>query len=77
MADKSNKYEDNAPGKFYVDQSCIACDNCCMLAGDYFKMNEDGSHALLAIQPTTPEGETECKEAMNGCPVEAIGNDDA
>ena len=26
-------------------------------------------------QPTTPEEEALCKEAMEGCPVEAIGND--
>jgi len=25
-------------------------------------------------QPTTPEEEALCKEAMAGCPVEAIGN---
>ena len=26
-------------------------------------------------EPTTPEEEELCKEAMEGCPVEAIGND--
>jgi ferredoxin len=26
-------------------------------------------------QPTTPEEETLCKVAMEGCPVEAIGSD--
>jgi ferredoxin len=26
-------------------------------------------------QPETPEEEALCKEAMEGCPVEAIGND--
>jgi ferredoxin len=25
-------------------------------------------------QPTSPEEEAACKEAMEGCPVEAIGN---
>jgi len=25
-------------------------------------------------QPTTPEEDALCKEAMEGCPVEAIGN---
>jgi ferredoxin len=25
-------------------------------------------------QPTSPEEEARCKEAMEGCPVEAIGN---
>ncbi|RME16273.1 MAG: ferredoxin, partial [Bdellovibrio sp.] len=26
-------------------------------------------------QPSTPEEEEACQEAMEGCPVEAIGND--
>ncbi|PYL19449.1 MAG: ferredoxin, partial [Verrucomicrobia bacterium] len=28
-------------------------------------------------QPESPEEEALCKEAMEGCPVEAIGNDGA
>jgi ferredoxin len=28
-------------------------------------------------RPETPEEETLCKEAMEGCPVEAIGSDGA
>jgi len=28
-------------------------------------------------QPQTPEEEAQCKEAMQGCPAEAIGNNGA
>ena len=28
MAEKENKYEDNAEGKFYVDEECIDCNLC-------------------------------------------------
>jgi 4Fe-4S single cluster domain of Ferredoxin I len=28
MADVANKYPENAPGKFYVDEQCIDCDLC-------------------------------------------------
>ncbi|MCC6277645.1 MAG: ferredoxin [Oligoflexia bacterium] len=75
MADQANKYDQNVPGKFYVDKQCIACDACCTSAPNNFKMNESEGHAYLAIQPQTPEEEIQCKEAMEGCPVEAIGND--
>ncbi|MBX9769173.1 MAG: ferredoxin [Bdellovibrionales bacterium] len=75
MADKSNQWPSNVPGKFFVDQTCIACDACCTTAPENFKMNEDSGHAYLSKQPSTPEEEQLCKESMEGCPVEAIGND--
>ncbi|MFY9987207.1 MAG: ferredoxin, partial [Chthoniobacterales bacterium] len=34
----------------------------------------DGGYSYVFKQPTTPEEEALCKEAMGGCPVEAIGN---
>jgi len=75
MADKANKYPENVAGKFYCDTQCIACDACCTTAPNHFKMNEEEGHAYVYNQPTTPEEEALCKEAMEGCPVEAIGND--
>jgi ferredoxin len=75
MADKNSKYEQNASGKYYVDTQCIACDACCTSAPDNFKMNDDDGHAFLSKQPQSAEEEAQCKEAMEGCPVEAIGND--
>jgi ferredoxin len=75
VADKSSKYPENAEGKFFVDTQCIACDACCTSAPNNFKMNDEEGHAYLSKQPATPEEEAQCKEAMEGCPVEAIGND--
>ena len=74
MADKSEKYPDNIGGKYYVDKTCIACDACCTTAPGNFKMTDDG-HAVLSKQPLTPEEEDLCRQSMEGCPVEAIGND--
>jgi MinD superfamily P-loop ATPase len=37
--------------------------------------SDDGGYSYVFKQPTTPEEEALCKEAMEGCPVEAIGND--
>ncbi len=75
MANKLDQWPHNKPGKFYVDRSCIACDACCITAPDNFKMHEQDGHAFLSKQPESPEEEVLCKEAMDGCPVEAIGND--
>ncbi|MGD0651580.1 MAG: ferredoxin [Verrucomicrobiia bacterium] len=75
MAVFENKYPDNVAGKYYVDDQCIDCDLCRETAPDNFTRNEDGGYSYIYKQPTSPEEETLCKEAMEGCPVEAIGND--
>ena len=75
MASFPNKYPDNVAGKFYVDDQCIDCDLCRETAPDNFTRNEDGGYSLVFKQPVTPAEHTKCKEAMEGCPVEAIGND--
>jgi ferredoxin len=75
MAVFGNKYPDNVLGKFYVDDQCIDCDLCRETAPDNFTRNEDGGYSFVYRQPTTPAEEALCKEAMEGCPVEAIGND--
>jgi len=75
VADKNNKYNENVTGKYYVDRECIACDACVLTAPDHFGMDENDGHAFVIKQPTTPEEEDLCQEALDGCPVEAIGND--
>ncbi|UYL10070.1 ferredoxin [Bdellovibrio sp. SKB1291214] len=75
MADKSSKWSENKPGKMFVDQSCIACDACVLTAPNNFAMHEEDGHAFVSKQPESPEEQELVKEAMEGCPVEAIGND--
>ncbi len=74
MADLGQKWKQNAAGKMFVDQSCIACDACVMAAPDNFKMDENDGHAFVAKQPETEAEVQACKDAMDGCPVEAIGD---
>jgi ferredoxin len=74
MADAANKYPENIAGKYYVDNQCIDCDLCRETAPDNFKRNDDGGYSVVYKQPASPEEEARCKEAMEGCPVEAIGN---
>lgn len=75
MADKNDKWPENVPGKFYVDEQCIDCDLCRETAPDYFARSDDGGYSYVVKQPTEQDGIDECMEALEGCPVEAIGDD--
>src|SRR3984893_11337390 len=61
--------------KVYVDDQDIDYDLCRETAPANFTRIDDGGYSYVFKQPTTPEEEALCKEAMEGCPVEAIGND--
>ena len=75
MADIEYKYPDNVPGKYYVDEECIDCDLCRQTAPDNFERNEDGGYSYVYKQPVNANEEELCIEALEGCPVEAIGDD--
>ncbi len=75
MADISRKWSRNVPGIFYVDEDCIDCHLFSEISSDNFRNNENGGHDYVHKQPEDGEELTQCKEAMDSCPVEAIGDD--
>jgi ferredoxin len=75
MADKTAKFSDNVSGKFYVDENCIDCDLCREIAPGFFTRNDDEGHSFVHAQPSSDRDIALCLEAMNDCPVEAIGDD--
>ena len=75
MADKSKKVSQNVPGPYYVDEECINCDACILSAENHFKIDEEKGYAYVFKQPKTEEERAHCEEALESCPVEAIGND--
>ena len=75
VANKEKKHAGNTSGKFYVDTECIDCDLCRETAPHNFKRNDDGGYSFVFKEPDTEEEITQCREAMEGCPVEAIGED--
>ena len=75
MADPNDKVADSVAGKWYVDSQCIDCDLCRTTAPNVFKQNPDEGYSFVYAQPTTEEDGKLCQEAMDECPVEAIGND--
>ena len=75
MANKNARFKENVDGKYYVDDSCIACDACCVEGPRFFAMNDDDGHAYVKLQPKTPDELEEAENALAACPVEAIGSD--
>ncbi len=75
MANLDEKWEDNVAGAFYVDKECILCSLCVDVAPENFRESEDGDHDIVYKQPENEEEEAACLDAMEQCPVDAIGND--
>jgi ferredoxin len=77
MADREDKNVENVSGKFYVDSQCIDCDLCRETAPNNFTRAEDEGYSYVFKQPENAEELAQSREAMEGCPVEAIGEDGA
>lgn len=75
MADKTDKQPGSAPGAYYVDTQCIDCDVCRDTAPDFFTRNDDDGFSYVFAQPASAEDIELCEEALQSCPVDAIGND--
>lgn len=75
MADATSKVPGSAEGAFYVDSNCIDCDLCRQTAPENFDRNEDEGFSFVKKQPENDEEEQACRDAMEECPVEAIGDD--
>ena len=56
--------------KFFVNENCIGCGLCSGTCPEVFSMHE----GLAVADPDPVEGavEASAKEALNGCPVNAI-----
>jgi ferredoxin len=74
MSDPTRKLPENVPGRFYVDVTCIDCDRCREVAPRNFERNDALGYSFVAQQPQGLEEEA-CLQALEECPVEAIGND--
>ena len=74
MANPSDRLSENAEGKFYVDSQCIDCDVCRVTAPGNFRRDEEKGYSYVFRQPVNAEERAQCEEAMDSCPVEAIGD---
>jgi glyoxylase-like metal-dependent hydrolase (beta-lactamase superfamily II)/ferredoxin len=71
MADLRKRLGNNAPGLFFVDATCINCGVSRHYAPDLF--GDDGDHAFVLRQPTSPEERLRAEMALLACPVGSIG----
>lgn len=75
MATLNERLPENAPGKYYVDATCIDCDQCRVAAPQIFGRNEDQGLSYILRQPVTPDEIAEVEDILAGCATASIGND--
>ena len=75
MANPNDRFNENAPGAWYVDTNCIGCGQCDDALPSVFKRSDEGDHNYVQRQPETAEELTRAEEARESCPVDAIGRD--
>jgi len=75
MADRDRAWKRNAPGRFYVDDACIDCNLCEQIAPAHFTADDAEGHDYVFKQPETESEVAQCYEALEACPVGAIGDD--
>lgn len=73
MANYEDRYPQNAPGQFYVDEQCIDCDLCRERIPEIFQRDDIDAHSYVERQPGNEIELEQCRMAMDDCPVEAIG----
>ncbi len=71
MASLAKRLDDNAPGEFYVDRTCIDCGTCRRIAPSSFAEAHD--HSFVARQPGNDDETARARMALVACPVGAIG----
>jgi len=71
MAKLALRLQQNVPGDFYVDSTCIDCDACRQIAPQTFREHRDLS--IVYHQPETTEQKKRALMALVACPTASIG----
>lgn len=74
MARVSARLSENAPGDFFVDDACIDCETCRILAPRVFERSQRLGLSVVRHQPTTAGDALRAKMATISCPTSAIGS---
>jgi ferredoxin len=75
MPNPLERNPENVSGSFYVDNSCVDCDQCRTLAPQFFARWDEGAYSIVHTQPVTEEEIAQAIEAMEYCPTESIGRE--
>ncbi|HWA25903.1 MAG TPA: ferredoxin [Lacunisphaera sp.] len=77
MATLSDRLPTNVAGRFFVDSSCIDCDQCRTDSPELFARDTDNGTSYVKRQPVTPEEFAEMQAAINNCATSSIGDEQA
>lgn len=77
MATLSERLPTNVPGPYYVDGTCIDCDQCRVVAPDFFGRDQDSGFSFVRRQPASAEEIELAEKAIAECATSSIGNDGA
>lgn len=75
MANADTRRPDNAPGKFYIDDTCDYCEVCLDEAPNNLKKSDNGDYSIVCKQPENDDEVQALRNAMDVCPSESIGDD--
>jgi glyoxylase-like metal-dependent hydrolase (beta-lactamase superfamily II)/ferredoxin len=68
-----DRLQENSPGDYYVDSSCIDCDTCRQIAPEIYARHEDAGQSVVARQPEGDEQRHLAAMALVACPTASIG----
>ena len=75
MAIITDRISDNVPGRYYVDSSCIDCDQCRVEAPEFFARNDEAGTSFVQRQPENAEEIELVESVLAACATNSIGND--
>jgi glyoxylase-like metal-dependent hydrolase (beta-lactamase superfamily II)/ferredoxin len=75
MARKSARASENAPGDLFVDDSCIDCETCRVLAPSVFTRSGRLGQSVVGRQPTAASEALRARMAIVSCPTSSIGSE--
>jgi glyoxylase-like metal-dependent hydrolase (beta-lactamase superfamily II)/ferredoxin len=73
VARVAQRLPENAPGAFFVDDSCIDCDACRQIAPATFVRSPGHGMSYVVAQPATGDAEARALMAVVACPTASIG----
>jgi glyoxylase-like metal-dependent hydrolase (beta-lactamase superfamily II)/ferredoxin len=75
MARASARARENVTGDLFVDDSCIDCETCRVLAPRVFVRSERLGQSIVAQQPTSASEALRARMAIVSCPTSSIGSE--
>jgi glyoxylase-like metal-dependent hydrolase (beta-lactamase superfamily II)/ferredoxin len=75
MARVQSRLTGNVPGEFFVDDACIDCETCRVVAPEVFVRSQALGLSVVGAQPRSDEGALRAKMALVACPTSAIGTE--